>query len=197
LPASTQPHRQYRERTDAGMIIAATDIHLPRRIGEAIKRPYRGTLEIHFDDAAYFMPGDCGDRSKKPVREGRALTPYLSRPLPDALPETGFLVEAVELGAAKIAARDNAENHGVMHNRQVTATDILHQAQRVDRILARSDGLRIWGHNFAQRRFGRVLAFGQNAGHGVAASENAGQPALIVHNQNGPDAAIAHVTGSL
>jgi len=46
------------ERTDAGVVIATTDIHLPRRIGEAIERAYRGTLEMHFDDAAYFMRAD-------------------------------------------------------------------------------------------------------------------------------------------
>jgi hypothetical protein len=40
------------EHTDAGLVIATTDIHLPRRIGEAIKRAYRGTLDLHFDDAA-------------------------------------------------------------------------------------------------------------------------------------------------
>lgn len=43
------------ERTDAGVVIATTDIHLPRRIGEAIERAYRGTLEMHFDGAAYSM----------------------------------------------------------------------------------------------------------------------------------------------
>ena len=46
------------ERTDAGLVITTTDIHLPRRIGEAIKRAYRGTLDMHFDDAAYFMRAD-------------------------------------------------------------------------------------------------------------------------------------------
>ena len=46
------------ERTDAGVVIATTDIHLPRRIGEAIERAYRGTLEMHFDDTAYFMRAD-------------------------------------------------------------------------------------------------------------------------------------------
>jgi NMD protein affecting ribosome stability and mRNA decay len=43
------------ERTEAGLVITTTDIHLPRRIGEAIKRAYRGTLGMHFDGAAYFM----------------------------------------------------------------------------------------------------------------------------------------------
>lgn len=43
------------ERTEAGLVITTTDIHLPRRIGEAIKRAYRGTLDMHFDDTTYFM----------------------------------------------------------------------------------------------------------------------------------------------
>ena len=46
------------EHTDTGLVISTTDIHLPRRIGEAIKRAYRGTLDMHFDDAAYFMRAD-------------------------------------------------------------------------------------------------------------------------------------------
>lgn len=46
------------ERTDTGLVIATTDTRLPRRIGEAIKRAYRGTLDMHFDDAAYFVRAD-------------------------------------------------------------------------------------------------------------------------------------------
>ncbi len=32
-----------------------TDIHLPRRIGTALKRALHGTLDTHFDDAGYFV----------------------------------------------------------------------------------------------------------------------------------------------
>ena len=46
------------ERTDAGLVITTTDIHLPRRIGEALKRAYRGTLKTHFDETGYFFRGD-------------------------------------------------------------------------------------------------------------------------------------------
>jgi len=46
------------ERTEAGLVITTTDINLPRRIGEAIKRAYRGTLDMHFDDTTYFMRAD-------------------------------------------------------------------------------------------------------------------------------------------
>ena len=36
------------------VVVRTTDIHLPRRIGEAVKRAYHGTLEMHFDDDGYF-----------------------------------------------------------------------------------------------------------------------------------------------
>lgn len=35
------------------LVISTTDIHLPRRIGEAIDRAHRGTLKMHFDEHAY------------------------------------------------------------------------------------------------------------------------------------------------
>ncbi len=38
-----------------GLMVKTTDIHLPRRIGEAVQRAYRGELEIHFDEQNYFV----------------------------------------------------------------------------------------------------------------------------------------------
>lgn len=32
-----------------------TDIHLPRRVGEAVERAYSGTLKTHFDEGNYFV----------------------------------------------------------------------------------------------------------------------------------------------
>jgi hypothetical protein len=37
------------------MTFNTTDIHLPRRIGEAMKRAFHGKLEIHFDENGYFV----------------------------------------------------------------------------------------------------------------------------------------------
>ena len=37
------------------IVINTTDIHLPRRIGDAIHRAHRGRLEVHFDEKAYFV----------------------------------------------------------------------------------------------------------------------------------------------
>jgi hypothetical protein len=37
------------------IVINTTDIHLPRRIGEAVKRAFHGTLDEHFDEAGYFV----------------------------------------------------------------------------------------------------------------------------------------------
>lgn len=40
------------------IVVRTTDIHLPRRIGEAVKSAYRGTLDMHFDDDGYFARVD-------------------------------------------------------------------------------------------------------------------------------------------
>jgi hypothetical protein len=37
------------------LVITTTDIHLPRRIGEAITRAYRGKVIEHFDEGGYFV----------------------------------------------------------------------------------------------------------------------------------------------
>jgi hypothetical protein len=41
-----------------GIVIHTTDIHLPRRIGEAAKRAFHGTLDEHFDENGYFVRVD-------------------------------------------------------------------------------------------------------------------------------------------
>ena|SRR5215469_9907855 len=38
-----------------GIVIYTPDIHLPRRIGEAAKRAFHGTLQEHFDKGGYFV----------------------------------------------------------------------------------------------------------------------------------------------
>jgi hypothetical protein len=43
------------EEDAEGIIISTTDIHLPRRIGEAVKRAFHGRLEENFDGEAYFV----------------------------------------------------------------------------------------------------------------------------------------------
>ena len=46
------------EEKAEGLVIATTDIHLPRRIGEALERAFQGTLDMHFDEAGYFVRVD-------------------------------------------------------------------------------------------------------------------------------------------
>jgi hypothetical protein len=38
------------EEHDDQLIITTTDIHLPRRIGEALHRAYRGELDFHYEE---------------------------------------------------------------------------------------------------------------------------------------------------
>jgi hypothetical protein len=40
------------------IVISTTDIHLPRRIGEAIRRAFHGDLEVHFDEQGYLVRVD-------------------------------------------------------------------------------------------------------------------------------------------
>jgi hypothetical protein len=42
------------EESPKEAIVTTTDIHLPRRIGHALERAYKGGLEIHFDKEGHF-----------------------------------------------------------------------------------------------------------------------------------------------
>ena len=37
------------------IIITTTDIHLPRRIAEAVRQAYKGDLELSYDEEGYFV----------------------------------------------------------------------------------------------------------------------------------------------
>jgi hypothetical protein len=54
------------EESDEGLVIRTTDIHLPHRLGTALKRAFHGELDIHFDEAGYFVRVDW----RPPVRAG-------------------------------------------------------------------------------------------------------------------------------
>ena len=43
------------EEGPARLVISTTDIHLPRRIGDAVKRAYHGEVAEHFDEGGYFV----------------------------------------------------------------------------------------------------------------------------------------------
>ena len=43
------------DEQDDGIVITTTDIHLPRRIGEALKRAYRGELKLAYEEDGYFV----------------------------------------------------------------------------------------------------------------------------------------------
>jgi hypothetical protein len=40
------------------LVISTTDIHLPRRIGEAVTRAYHGTMAENFAEGEYFIRVD-------------------------------------------------------------------------------------------------------------------------------------------
>jgi NMD protein affecting ribosome stability and mRNA decay len=42
------------EQSDA-IVVTTTDIHLPRRIGKALRRAYRGELKLAYDEDSYFI----------------------------------------------------------------------------------------------------------------------------------------------
>ena len=43
------------EEAPERLVINTTDIHLPRRIGEAQKRAYHGKLDLNYDEDGYFV----------------------------------------------------------------------------------------------------------------------------------------------
>jgi hypothetical protein len=43
------------EKQDGGLVITTTDIHLPRRIGEALHHAYQGSLDFHYEEEAYSL----------------------------------------------------------------------------------------------------------------------------------------------
>lgn len=40
---------------DGGLVVTTTDVHLPRRIGEAIEAAFNGELVIDYDEDGYFV----------------------------------------------------------------------------------------------------------------------------------------------
>lgn len=46
------------DRQGEALVITTTDIHLPRRIGEAVQRAFHGDLEVHYDEQNYFVRVD-------------------------------------------------------------------------------------------------------------------------------------------
>jgi hypothetical protein len=46
------------EEMDDGLVISTTDIHLPRRIGEAVRHAFHRHLDLHFDEGGYFLRAD-------------------------------------------------------------------------------------------------------------------------------------------
>jgi NMD protein affecting ribosome stability and mRNA decay len=43
------------EKRNGGLVITTTDIHLPRRIGEALQHAYEGVLDFHYEEEAYSL----------------------------------------------------------------------------------------------------------------------------------------------
>lgn len=41
-------------KTAEAITITTTDIHLPRRIGDALRHAYKGKLGVHYDEAGYY-----------------------------------------------------------------------------------------------------------------------------------------------
>jgi hypothetical protein len=46
------------EQSEHQLVITTTDIHLPRRIGEAVERAFHGDLKVHYDEGNYFVRVD-------------------------------------------------------------------------------------------------------------------------------------------
>jgi len=43
------------EEQDGAIMVRTTDIHLPRRIGEALRHAFHGELDFHYEEETYFI----------------------------------------------------------------------------------------------------------------------------------------------
>ena len=43
------------EQEPGQIVVSTTDIHLPRRIGEAVRKAYQGALDFSYEEEAYFL----------------------------------------------------------------------------------------------------------------------------------------------
>ena len=43
------------EQSGEAIVVNTTDIHLPRRIGEALHHAYQGKIDFHYDEDGYFI----------------------------------------------------------------------------------------------------------------------------------------------
>lgn len=43
------------EAAPGRVVVTTTDIHLPRRIGEAVQHAFNGALDFHYEEEAYFL----------------------------------------------------------------------------------------------------------------------------------------------
>jgi hypothetical protein len=43
------------EDREGEVVITTTDIHLPRRIGQALHSAHKGSLDVHYDEEGYFI----------------------------------------------------------------------------------------------------------------------------------------------
>lgn len=57
MESGEHPLNRIMDIADSGdqVLITTTDIHLPRRIGEAIHRAYEGDLDYHYEKESYFL----------------------------------------------------------------------------------------------------------------------------------------------
>jgi hypothetical protein len=60
LENGEHPLNRIMEMTDSGdtVLITTTDIHLPRRIGEAVHKAFKGEFDFKYDDEGYFIRAD-------------------------------------------------------------------------------------------------------------------------------------------
>jgi hypothetical protein len=64
------------DEENGALVVRTTDIHLPRRIGEALRHAYHGELDFHYDEEGSLHPGKVAPR--RLIRGGS--TSIIARP---------------------------------------------------------------------------------------------------------------------
>src|SRR5579862_3733862 len=123
---------------------------------------------------------------------GRNAAPRL-----DTLPKPRLLIEPVDLDAAEIGFRDDANDLVVLDDRDVAAARMVHQAEGIDGRARRGNAYGLRGHHIGERRRLSILALGDDASDRIAPRKNADEPVVLVCNQHRTDFMLAHALAGM
>src|SRR5215471_2357751 len=92
-------------------------------------------------------------------------------PSSHALPQTGLLIEAIQLNAAEIKPRNDADDFAIVDDWQMAVATVFHEPECFDRDLARRYRVGIKSHNLGEHRSRGAFSLSEHAVNGITAGE--------------------------